>query len=83
MVILCAHMNDPVINLDEPIGKWVGRRKLPQPLDARLSTRQQSEAWRAAFGGVRLPKGVYRFKTHEEANEWELKMMTRAPKAKN
>jgi hypothetical protein len=21
-------------------------------------------------GGLRIPRGVYRFKTHEEANEW-------------
>jgi len=25
-----------------------------------------------------IPKGVYRFKTHEEANEWMNKMMARA-----
>ncbi len=25
-----------------------------------------------------LPKGVFRFKTHEEADEWTLKMLTRA-----
>jgi hypothetical protein len=25
-----------------------------------------------------IPKGVYRFKTHEEANEWWDKMMARA-----
>ena len=25
-----------------------------------------------------FPRGVYRFKTHEEAEEWTLKMLTRA-----
>lgn len=76
-------MSDPLINLDEPIGKWVGRRKLPKPLDALRSTKQSSRQWRAAFGGVRCPKGVYRFKTHEEANEWELRMMIRLPKGRS
>lgn len=28
-----------------------------------------------------IPKGVYRFKTHEEANEWWDKMMARAKKS--
>lgn len=28
-----------------------------------------------------IPKGVYRFKTFEEAQVWSLKMMTRRPKA--
>jgi hypothetical protein len=28
------------------------------------------EKWRESFGGVRVPRGVYRFKTHEEADQW-------------
>jgi hypothetical protein len=28
-----------------------------------------SRRWKA--GQIRFPKGVFRFKTHEEANEWE------------
>ena len=69
-------MSEPVINLDEPIGKWVGRRRPPQPLDPTRSTKEESRRWRSAFGGL-FPKGVYRFGTHEEANEWELQMLTR------
>jgi hypothetical protein len=70
-------MNPPIINLDEPIGKWVGRRRSPGALNPATSTSAQSRGWRSALGGV-FPKGVYKFNTHEEANKWELKMLTRS-----
>lgn len=35
------------------------------------------ESWRRAFKTPFIPKGVYRFKTHEEADAWTLKMLTR------
>ena len=30
-----------------------------------------------ATGGVRVPRGVHRFKTHEEADQWLWRMITR------
>jgi len=41
------------------------------------STKANSIAWRESFGGVRVPRGVYRFKTHEEADQWLWRMITR------
>lgn len=61
----------PVINLDEPIGKVVGRRRPPSdPLRLDHSTIEGAVAWMQALPVRMPPKGVYRFRTHEEANEW-------------
>jgi hypothetical protein len=37
----------------------------------------EARAWRKAFGGVRVPKGVHRFQTHQEADEWLWWMIAR------
>lgn len=60
-----------VINLEENIGKQVGRRR--PPVDPLLVASQMN---RLATGlitasGHKLPRrGVYRFHTHEEADQW-------------
>lgn len=61
---------DPIVNLEETPGKMVGKirqRSFGEALD--LLVRR--------FHGMGLklpyPKGVYRFKTFEEANAWEMK----------
>lgn len=62
----------PVINLDEPIGKTVGRRRPPlrnaglQETINQVFTSQGHRLW---------PRGVYRFKSHEEADAWRMKML--------
>jgi hypothetical protein len=72
---------DPGINFDEPLGKIVGRRlQAPSALMLETSNQRHSQAWRKALGGIRIPKGVYRFRTHEEADEWLWKMITRPDK---
>jgi len=71
-------VKQPFINLEEKIDRFVGRRtKTPDGLSLAGSTIQDSIAWRKAFGGLRVPRGVYRFKTHEEADEWLWRMITR------
>ena len=35
-------------------------------------------AWRRAFGGLPVARGVYRFRSHEEADEWLWRMMARS-----
>ncbi|MCB1227703.1 MAG: hypothetical protein KDK99_17935 [Verrucomicrobiales bacterium] len=62
----------PVINLDEPIGKIVGKRR-PPPHNAGLQ-----DTINQVFEGQRhrlWPRGVYRFNSHEEANAWRMKML--------
>ena len=59
---------DAAINIEENIGKPVGRRTAPNPLEFSATQIAEAEQWRSALGGVGVRKGVYRFKTHEEAN---------------
>jgi hypothetical protein len=60
--------------------KVVGRRREPRP------TRENIQAIQKLLLDLRgdqpfLPKGVYRFKTHEEADAWQMKMLTRPSRA--
>ena len=63
-----------VVNVEETIGKTVGRRKPKVALDPTTSTKASAERWRASFGGIGVPRGVFRFNSHEEADKW---MMTK------
>jgi len=68
----------PLLNLEEKSDKVVGRRlKAPDALSVRTSNKADSIAWRKAFGGVNVPRGVHRFRTHEEADDWLWRMISR------
>ena len=68
----------PLINVEEKIDRFVGRRtKTPDALSTATSNKANAIAWRKAFGGARIPRGVYRFKTHEEADQWLCQMIAR------
>jgi hypothetical protein len=67
-----------LINVEENFERIVGRRTgMPNGLSTATSSKADSIAWRNAFGGVRVPRGVHRFTTHEEADEWLWRMITR------
>jgi hypothetical protein len=71
-------LKQPFINVEEKIDRFVGRRtKAPDGLSLTSSTKADAIAWRKAFGGVRIPRGVHRFKTHEEADQWLWRMIAR------
>jgi hypothetical protein len=71
-------LKQPPINVEEKIDRLVGRRtKTPDALSTATSNKAEAIAWRRAFGGVRVPRGVYRFKTHEEADQWLWQMIAR------
>ena len=57
----------------------MGRRHVPADglvlNDAQRSA--DARAWKNAFGTLPIRKGVYRFRTHEEADEWLWQMLTR------
>ena len=59
-----------VVNLEENIGKQVGRRRPPtDPLRVADSTILRAIAYQRAFPCPLMPKrGVYRFNSHKEAN---------------
>lgn len=65
----------PIVNLEETPGKQVGRVKQQTP-------REAIDRFNARFQGMGLtlpfPKGVFRFKTFEEADEWEMKILVQA-----
>lgn len=70
---------NPVVNMDESIGKTVGRRVAPTGLLGGSSyTPEDACDWQRVFKSPSVPRGVYRFTTHEEADAWLLKMITRA-----
>jgi hypothetical protein len=69
---------EPFINVEEHIDRVVGRRtKAPDALSLASSRKADAIAWRRAFGGLRVSRGVYRFRSHEEADEWLWRMMAR------
>ena len=68
---------NPVINLEEKIGKTVGRRRPMNPLPVCPTDIADAEAWRRALGGVRVPRGAFKFHSHEEADAWLMRHLTR------
>jgi hypothetical protein len=66
---------DPIVNLEETPGKVVGRIRRRSPAETLAWINRQVRAM-----GIKLPypKGVHRFKTHEEANSWEWNHMMAA-----
>ena len=69
----------PVINMEETTGKTVGRRLHVAPLRSLELETESNKQWRAAGWGLRVPRGVYRFKSHEEADQWLMDHLTRKP----
>ncbi len=66
-------MNQPrtVINLEETIGKTVGRRRPPSdPLRVSDSTIKRAIDFQKAFRCKMPKRGVYRFHSHTEADLW-------------
>jgi hypothetical protein len=70
-------MARPLINVEEQVGKVVGRRRPPTRLTVVRDRKAHAVAWKKAFDRPFVPRGVYRFQTHEEADEWMWKMITR------
>ena len=67
------------INSEEVPGKVVGHRRAPTDgLAAGEAQRiADARAWKRALRTLPVPKGVYRFRTHEEADQWLWQMLTR------
>ena len=66
------------VNAEETTTRVVGKRtQAPDALSTRTSRKANAVAWQQAFGGVRVPRGVHRFKTHQEAEQWLWRMIAR------
>ena len=71
-------MSFAVLNVEDPVGKTVGRRKLKDAWAFAMEAQKAMNQFRRTFGhGPLCPKGVLRFKSHEEADAWMFKMLAR------
>jgi len=72
-------LNQPFVNVEEKIDRFVGRRtKTPDGLKAGMQMQASGLEFHKAFKHCWLAKGVHRFKTHEEADQWMIKMLVRS-----
>ena len=61
-------VKQPFINAEENIDRFVGRRtKTPDAWQAGMQLQETAVQLHRSFKHHWMPKGVYRFKTHEEA----------------
>jgi len=67
---------EPIVNLQDPVGKIVGRRKPAEALQCHAGQKEEARQWAAVFKILKARPGVYRFKTHEEADAWWTNRMT-------
>jgi hypothetical protein len=75
----CPVVKPPFINVEEKIDKVVGRRtKTPDAFESGMKLQSLAVELHRSFGQRWAPKGVYRFKTHEEADEWMNRMLARS-----
>ena len=71
-------MNHAVINVEDPIGKTVGRRRLRNAPKAAMGLQNLLNQVRRSQGyGAICRKGVFRFRSHEEADAWLIKEIVR------
>jgi hypothetical protein len=66
-----------VINIGDPVAKVVGKRMSPAPFVVQTSETRSNRQWREAGFGPRIRKGVYRYRTYEEADAWLMDHLTR------
>ena len=72
-------MKFAVINVQDPVGKTVGRRKLRDAWKFAMDGQKTANQLRRSFGhGGLCPKGVFRFRSHEEADAWMMKMLAKS-----
>ena len=78
-------MSYAVINVDDPVGKSVGRRRLQDaPKMAMGLQRLVNQVRRSRGFGAICRKGVFRFHSFEEADEWLMKeIVARAVRIRN
>lgn len=69
-------MRHPVVNVDEFIGKTVGRRVLRDGFQYAMGMQKMAGQLQKTFGGPHHPKGVFRFNSFEEADAWTMNYMT-------
>lgn len=62
----------PVVNIEDSVGKVVGRRKPASRLVASPQETEANRQWASTVFFPRIKPGIYKFKSHEEADQWLL-----------
>lgn len=76
-------VQQPIVNFEERIDRFVGRRATaPDKWRAGMQLQETGVRLHRSFKHGWMPKGVYRFKTHEEADAWMIKMLARSDRTK-
>jgi len=65
-----------VVNIDEKIGKTVGRRRIKDSLEYGFGLQKSLARIREGAPIARFPKGVFKFRSFEEADEWTMRHLT-------
>ena len=79
MAYACRVVEQPFINVEEKIDKVVGRRtRTPDAFTSGMKLQILAVELHRSLKQRWAPKGVYRFKTHEEADEWMNRMLARS-----
>ncbi len=65
-----------MVNIDEKIGKTVGRRRIKDSLEYGFGLQESLARIRESAGFPRFPKGVFKFRSFEEADAWTLRYIT-------
>jgi hypothetical protein len=77
-------VKQPFINVEEKIDKIVGRRiRTPDPFKSGMRLQSLAVELHRSLGHRWASNGVYRFKTHEEADEWMNRMLARSQTQKS
>jgi hypothetical protein len=80
----CCAVKQPFTNVEEKIDKFVGRRtKTPDAFETGMKLQALAVELHRSFKQRWAPKGVYRFKTHEEADAWMSRMLARSQSPKS
>jgi hypothetical protein len=69
----------PVINVEESIGKTVGTRVLRDGFAYGMGMQKLAVEMQRTLQHPRFPKGVFRFRSFEEADAWTMKYLTQRP----
>ncbi len=70
---------EPAYNNEELIGKTIGKRRPSAVLQSTPLETASNRHWRHAGLGLRIKRGVYRFHSHEEADQWLMDHLTQTP----
>jgi hypothetical protein len=84
VALILRVVKTPFVNVEEKIDKVVGRRTLaPDAFKSGMQLQCLAVQLHRSLRHRWAAKGVYRFRTHEEADEWMNRMLARSQTQKS